>query len=342
MNSFQKLLSIQSRRCFHSSSHRLARQETNIMNVFDRRAKALQRERAAIREDVESFDYLKEELGYRLADRVLDITREMDICLDIGCGRGYVTRHLTGRSIKKLKCCEMSRTMLEQCQLPDEIENVECEKINFDEDNRALPFEDESINIVTSSLSAHWVNNLPGLFKEVTRILKKDGVFIGSMFGGDTLYELRGSLQLAELEREGGFASHVSPFVQAQDLGSLLNRSGFNMLTLDTDEITIRVPTIMQLLRDLKGMAENNAAWSRKIRINKDTLLAANAIYSNLYGYEEDGKLVLPATFQVYFWIGWKPHPNQPKALNPQESDVSLKDLYKLDEVLKRKDDNKD
>ena len=58
---------------------------------------------------------------------------------------------------------------------------------------------------------------------------------------------------MAELEREGGFASHVSPFVQAQDLGSLLNRSGFNMLTLDTDEVTIRVPTIMQLLRDLKG-----------------------------------------------------------------------------------------
>ena len=65
--------------------------------------------------------------------------------------------------------------------------------------------------------------------------------------------QLRGSLQLAELEREGGFASHVSPFVQAQDLGSLLNQSGFNMLTLDTDEVTIRVPTIMQLLRDLKG-----------------------------------------------------------------------------------------
>ena len=106
-------------------------------------------------------------------------------------------------------------------------------------------------------------------FQEVHRILKKDGVFIGSMFGGDTLYELRGSLQLAELEREGGFASHISPFVEVQDLGNLLNRSGFNMLTIDSDEITIRVPTVMQLMRDLKGMAENNAAWSRKVRINK-------------------------------------------------------------------------
>ena len=53
------------------------------------------------------------------------------------------------------------------------------EKINIDEDNRRLPFEDESVDIVTSSLSLHWVNNLPGLFKEANRILKKDGVFVG-------------------------------------------------------------------------------------------------------------------------------------------------------------------
>lgn len=31
---------------------------------------------------------------------------------------------------------------------------------------------------------------------------------------GDTLMELRVSLQLAELEREGGFSPHISPFVE--------------------------------------------------------------------------------------------------------------------------------
>jgi len=46
------------------------------------------------------------------------------------------------------------------------------------------------------------------------RILKPDGVFIGAMFGGETLYELRVSLQLAETEREGGIAPHISPFVE--------------------------------------------------------------------------------------------------------------------------------
>ena len=70
----------------------------------------------------------------------------------------------------------------------------------------------------------HWVNDLPGALREVgcvvggrfvswladvrvpfqvRRVLKKDGVFVGAMFGGDTLFELRGSLQLAEQERLG-------------------------------------------------------------------------------------------------------------------------------------------
>ena len=91
------------------------------------------------------------------------------------------------------------------------------------------------------------MNNLPGLFREINRILKKDGVFVGSMFGGDTLFELRGSLQLAELEREGGFATHISPFVEVQDLGNLLNRSGFTMLTIDSDEIVVRFPSVIQV-----------------------------------------------------------------------------------------------
>jgi NADH dehydrogenase [ubiquinone] 1 alpha subcomplex assembly factor 5 len=93
-------------------------------------------------------------------------------------------------------------------------------------------------------------------------------------------------------------------------------------------------------MRDLKGMAENNASWTRKYHLHKDTLLAANAIYQQLYGSisKEDGSPhTLPATFQMYFWIAWKPDPMQPKALQPQKSDISLKDLYKLDEVVETK-----
>ena len=62
------------------------------MSVFDRGAKLMQRERAAAADNADEFDFIKEEVGYRVADRVLDIKRKMDVCVDLGSGRGYVTR----------------------------------------------------------------------------------------------------------------------------------------------------------------------------------------------------------------------------------------------------------
>lgn len=64
-----------------------------------------------------------------------------------------------------------------------------------------------------------------GAFTQIRHILKPDGVFIGAVLGGDTLFELRyvsapmaytdrsTSLQLAEQERRGGIANRVSPMI---------------------------------------------------------------------------------------------------------------------------------
>jgi len=48
-------------------------------------------------------------------------------------------------------------------------------------------------------------------------------------------------------------------------------------------------------------MGENNAAWRRKMHIPRDTLMAAAAIYDEMYGNNngKDGCRAVPATFQV-------------------------------------------
>ena len=309
-------------------------------NVFDRRAKLLQQERAAARSDVDSFDFLKEEVGFRVADRVLDVAKKMEVSVDLGSGRGWVLRHLTSHSVAQVTGIEMSEAMLDQAPVDDP--DIAVEKLVMDMDGADLPFTDNSVDLVTSCLALHWVNDLPRLFSEVNRILKPDGVFIGALFGGQTLMELRSSLQLAELERQGGFSPHVSPFVEAEGLSSLLNKNNFTLTTIDTDELRPKYNNIFTLIKDLKGMAENNAALNRKTSLTRETLLAANAIYTDLFGEQwpvEEGssEVVLPATFQVFYWIGWKPSADQPKALKPQKSDVSLKDLYKLDEIFEKK-----
>ncbi|CAG7829806.1 unnamed protein product [Allacma fusca] len=86
--------------------------------------------------------------------------------------------------------------------------------------------------MVLSGLTLHWVNELPKTLFRINQILKPDGVFLGAMFGCQTLFELRCALQLGELEREGGMAAHISPFAQVQDIGGLLNINGFTMLTI--------------------------------------------------------------------------------------------------------------
>lgn len=58
--------------------------DEHIMHVFDRKTKSLQRERAASAQDANVYDYLKDEIGYRLADRVFDIKRKFKLAADIG------------------------------------------------------------------------------------------------------------------------------------------------------------------------------------------------------------------------------------------------------------------
>ncbi|KYN19438.1 hypothetical protein ALC57_08205 [Trachymyrmex cornetzi] len=271
------------------------------MNVFDRNAKLLQRERAAKDANVQLYDYIKDDVGDRLADRIFDIKRKFGRVLDLGCGRGHVSKRILSESVEELVLADMN-----------------------------------SFDMVISCLSLHWINDLPGCFRRINSSLKNDGVFMAAVFGGDTLYELRSSLQLAEFERYGGISPHISPFVQIRDIGSLLTRANFTMLTIDTDEIVIGYPSMFELMWDLKGMAENNAARNRNLHLSRDTLIAAASIYKQLYGKtKEDNTAFVPATFQIIYMLGWKPDESQPKPLRRGTGQVSLKDLYRLDQIVK-------
>ena len=228
------------------------------VNIFDRKTKTVQRERAARAPDAHVFDYLKEEVGYRLADRVFDIKRKFKHAVDLGCGRGYVAKNIEADYVEELTVCDLCQTWIDQVPSPD---NVKVNRKVVDEE--LLPFEPDSLDLVISSLSMHWVNDLPGAFSQIMKCLKNDGVFLAAVFGGDTLFELRSSLQLAELERLGGISPHISPFTEIRDIGSLLTRAGFTMLTIDTDEIVVGYPSMFELMWDLKGMGESNAAFNR-------------------------------------------------------------------------------
>ncbi|XP_048577640.1 arginine-hydroxylase NDUFAF5, mitochondrial isoform X2 [Nematostella vectensis] len=304
------------------NSNRSLSGSTSI-DVFDRKAKRRQRNRAAMADDVHVYDYLKDEVAHRLADRIGDIARHFPMAMDLGCGRGHLNKHLSKDQIGKLVLLDSAEKML-QCQENE----VQLLKVHGDEE--FLPFEKNTFDLVVSSLSLHWVNDLPGTFHQVLSCLKPDGAFVGAMFSGDTLFELRCALQIAEMEREGGFAAHVSPFTEMRDIGNLLTRAGYSLTTIDSDEISVGYPSMFELMHDLKGMGENGASRTRKNILHRDTLQAATAIYKEMYGLEEGG---IPATFQILYFIGWKPSPTQQKPSDRGSATRSLADLDTLDSL---------
>ncbi|KAE8443933.1 hypothetical protein EG329_001243 [Mollisiaceae sp. DMI_Dod_QoI] len=335
------------RRICISRSYAVQAPGSPTLQVFNRHTKYLQKERAAVNvERSRQTDYLKDEVAIRLSERLLDINRHFNHVLDLGANSCNIARALTlpdpdpdpskesspplSSRLSHLTAADSSRNMLyRDADLPFN-KDINLTREVLDDEER-LPFEANTFDAVLSSLSMHWINDLPSLLAQINNVLKPDAPFLGAMFGGDTLYELRTSLQLADLERRGGVSPHVSPLADVRDMGGLLQKAGFKMLTVDVDDIVVDYPDTFALMQDLQAMGESNAILGREAgAIKRDVLLANEGIYRKFYG-NEDGSI--PATFRMIYMIGWKEGPNQAKPLPRGSGQINISDILGGGEV---------
>lgn len=342
----------------HCNSHRRYASSAPgpaTLQVFNDHTKHLQRERsAADPEGSRKVDYLRDEVAGRLTERLLvlspylyfqytqanvrlqDIKRNFPRVLDVGANACHVARALTqapdpsspplSTRIDHLTSADTSSTFLHRdASLPFNDLLPGHTRTVLPPAPAPLPFPPQSFSACLSSLSLHWVNDLPAILANINTVLKPDSPFLAAMLGGDSLFELRTSLQLADLDRRGGVSTHVSPLADVRDVGSLLTRAGFKMLTVDVDDIIIDYPDTFALMMDLQAMGESNASLTREMAgLRRDVLLANEAIYRELHG-SDDG--TLPATFRVIYMIGWTEGENQPKPLERGSGQINMKDV---------------
>uniref|UniRef100_A0AAF5HZ70 F-box domain-containing protein n=1 Tax=Strongyloides stercoralis TaxID=6248 RepID=A0AAF5HZ70_STRER len=242
-------------------------------HIFDRNVKKHQRNWSARQPEYNDVQYLHEEIGYRIADKVFDLTKFNEKVLDLGCLGGFISPHLIKENVGTIVQCDMSEELVKRSNVAPEEENIKVEKVVI--------------------------------------VVQHIGLMI---------------FQDAEMERLGGIGAHISPFVQPQDISRIMNKAGFDMVTLDCDEIEIGYPNMFALMYDLQLMGESNASVNRSGSLRKDTLIAADAIYKTMYGKEDR----YPATFQFMNFIGWKPGPNMPQPAIRGSQNVSLKDLGEI------------
>lgn len=281
--------------------------------VFDRPTVRRRRDRAA--ESFADYAFLFQETGRRLAERLSETTRLFPIALDLGCHDGLMTGLIRGQNgVETVIGCDLSPAMARQA--------ARNGAVALAADEEALPFAPESVDLVVANLSLHWVNDLPGTLLQIRHVLKEDGLFLACLPGLGTLDELRGCLMEAESIEEGGVSPRVSPFVDIQTMGRLLQRAGFALPMVDADTIAVTYADSIRLLADLRGMGETNSvALRRKSFTRKATLARALSLYQQRFA-GPDGRI--RASVQILTLTAWRPHASQPKPLPPGSGKIDL------------------
>lgn len=194
------------------------------------------------------------------------------------------------------------------------------------EDAERSPYLGGDFDLVVSLLELHAANDPVGALVQAREALKPDGLFIGVLFGAETLHELRAALADAEIER-GGLSPRIFPFADVRDAGGLLQRAGFALPVADADRLTIRYGDPLRLLADLRGAGESNVLTDRRRQfLARATLKRALELYRARHA-DADGRVA--ATFLFLTLTGWRPHDSQPKPLQPGSATMRLEEALK-------------
>lgn len=201
-------------------------------------------------------------------------------------------------------------------------------------DDEVLALQPGGHDLVIHGLSLHWANDPVGQLVQSRRALRADGLFLGFLFGGQTLAELRACLAQAEAEVTGGLSPRVLPMGEIRDLGALLQRAGFALPVADSFTKTVIYADFWALMRDLRRMGEGNALAARLRRPTGRAVFARAAeLYAQHHGLP-DGRI--SATFEIIGLTGWAPDDSQQKPLRPGSAKHRLADALLTPEVRLR------
>jgi SAM-dependent methyltransferase len=198
-------------------------------------------------------------------------------------------------------------------------------------DDEVLDLEPGAHDLVIHALALHWADDPVGQLIQSRRALRPDGLFIGALFGGHTLFELRAALAEAEAAVTGGLSPRVLPMGEIRDLGGLLQRAGFALPVADSLVRHVEYQNAFRLMADLRAMGETNALTTRLRRPTRRALFADMAKRYTAGFTGSDGRI--RATFELIFLTGWAPDDSQPKPLRPGSAAQRLADALGAAEI---------
>ena len=206
-----------------------------------------------------------------------------EVGLDLGCGTGFFLPHLAGRC-QRLHGLDLAPGMLAQAAQRGSGALLLCG------DAEQLPFADQSLDWVFSSLALQWCERPTQAFAELHRVLKPGGQLLFSTLLSDSLWQLREAWRTVD-ERP-----HVNRFLSLPQLRRALSDGGFPAPELECQTWSLAYPELTGLLRDLKGIGASQINDGRQPGLgNRQRLLRLGEAYEQFR--QPDG--LLAASYQV-------------------------------------------
>ncbi|HNP37084.1 MAG TPA: methyltransferase domain-containing protein [Woeseiaceae bacterium] len=216
---------------------------------------AIRRNFARAASQFDSADFVhtvtRDGLLARLEAVVVDATE----VLDLGCATGKALPLLAKRFRRaRVTGIDSSRAMLQRAKAGRRrfarTRLLQC-------DARALPFADHSIDVVFANQLLPWFDDLAMIAAEVRRVLRKEGLFIFSTLGPDSLSELKAAWSTIDQ------LPHVHHFPDMHDVGDTMVRAGLKDPVLDVDRLEVTYTTSAALFRDLTAAGARNCLKER-------------------------------------------------------------------------------
>ena len=203
-------------------------------------------------------------------------------------------------------------------------------------DGDLINFDGKSYDLIIHAMGLHWANDPVGQLIQMKRALIPDGLVISVFFGGQTLSELRISFAYAEAKILNGISPRIAPMGEIRDLGGLLQRAGLALPVADNIKFDVSYETPLQLMHDLRGMAETNIIIDRSRKTMTKTFF--DEISKQYFHHFSDNNGRINSTFELIFLTGWAPAASQQKPLVPGSAKISLAQALNTTEKNPEKD----
>jgi malonyl-CoA O-methyltransferase len=243
-----------------------------------------------------SASILQREVATRMAERLTYLKHTPKLILDLGARTGFGTRLLQQHFPDALlMALDLKPQILQQSfsSAPKWKRLIGLSDSPFvctSADFGRLPLRNASVDMIWSNLALHY-HDPDNAFKEAQRVLKPGGLFMFSLFGPDTLKELRAASNGASMKR----------LIDMHDVGDVLSHNGFTAPVMDMETITLTYSALPDLLQDLHHTGEQNLLPEiLRNQANQNELTAVSQHYE---AFRADGKL--PATYEIVYGHAW-------------------------------------